>query len=545
MLTFNEKTRSYVLTSDDKETAKAAGLTLSLKAKGNKGECVWYTAGADKKGEVNPYPVLDWYDEADPETKLRLCNFKMDYDASWATESNFYVPVPHRINPRTKEPYSLMPFQRAGVEYCYNRGNTLIGDVPGLGKTVQAIGLANLTEAQRILIVCPAGMRKHWRDFAREWSILRNVATYPIVKASDGVHPLANYVIISYDLIRNPTMQKLLASSKWDLVIMDEGHYVKTVDARRTQALFGTGVYHEHGGIVQNAKRLVALTGTPLLNRPRECYTLARYLNWEAIDFLSEDGFKARYNPSNAFEELVGRLPELRARLRCNLMVRRHKEDVLKDLPDKQYEMVHIEPNGAIKSVLAKEKLLDFDPSSLFGGGGTFIIDADNPISTVRREMGEAKVPRIVEHMRYLMEIVELPKVVLFCHHRSVMSELAEQLASFGIVSYHGGISPKGKEAAKAAFIEDPKVRIFLGQIDSSGIGLDGLQHVASHVVFGEPAWTPGANEQAADRCHRIGQHDNVIVQFLIVEGSFDELVLEAMLGKVHVIDEALDGLAA
>lgn len=544
MLTFNPKTQSYVLVSEDKATAKAAGLTLSTKAKGNKGECVWYTADADKKGAINPYAVLDWYDDADPDTKMRLCNFKVDYDDSWAVESNFYVPVPHRVNPRTKEPYSLMPFQRAGVEYAFKRGNTLIGDVPGLGKTVQAIGLANLVEAQRVLVVCPASMRTHWQSFAREWSTIRNVGTYPIMKAADGVHPLANYVIISYDLIRNPTMQKLLASLKWDLIIMDEGHYVKTVDARRTQALFGTGQYHKTGGIVQNAKRLVALTGTPLLNRPRECYTLSRYLNWEAIDFLSEDAFKQRYNPSNVFGELVGRLPELRARLRCNFMVRRHKEDVLKDLPDKQYEMVHIEPNGAIKSVLAKERLLDFDPSSLFGGGN-FVIDADNPISTVRREMGEAKVPRIIEHMRYLMEIVELPKVVLFAHHRSVMDALAESLASFGVVMYRGGMSPKAKDAAKAAFIDDPRVRIFLGQIDSSGIGLDGLQHVASHVVFGEPAWTPGANEQAADRCHRMGQHDNVIVQFLIVEGSFDELVLEHMLGKVHIIDEALDGLAA
>ena len=103
-------------------------------------------------------------------------------------------------------------------------------------------------------------------------------------------------------------------------------------------------------------------------------------------------------------------------------------------------------------------------------------------------------------------------------------------------------MSAKNKDASIEAFVHDPKVRIFQGQIDSV-IGIDNLQKVASHVVFSEPCWTPGGNEQAADRCHRIGQHDNVIVQFLIAEDSLDEMVLNAVLDKCHTINEALDGL--
>jgi SNF2 family DNA or RNA helicase len=363
------------------------------------------------------------------------------------------------------------------------------------------------------------------------------------MRAQDGVHPTCNYIIVSYDLLRNPDIQAALSRQKWDLVVMDEAHYVKTVDARRTQALFGTGRYQITGGIIDNAKRMVALTGTPLLNRPRECYTLARHLHWESIDFLSYEGFVARYNPSNSWEERAGRLPELRARLRCNWMVRRHKEDVLKDLPDKRYEMAYVEPDGAIKEVLRKESLLSFDPERLFKGGAWTFDPDEGAISTIRREMGEAKVPRVVEHMRYLLDIVELPKVVMFAHHRGVIQTLSEKLSSYGVSVFQGGMSASAKDAAVASFTRGEN-KIFLGQIDSAGIGLDGLQQVCSHVVMAEPAWTPGANEQAIDRCHRMGQHDNVLAQFLIAPGSFDEMVLNAVLGKVKTIDEALDGKA-
>lgn len=542
-LRFNEKSGTYFLTSNDAESCRAAGLTLSTTVRSAEGEKVWYTSGQNRNPANNPYAILDWYDHGDDDVKTRLAALKRDYDASWADDLAIDVPLPSGNNPHTGEPFALMPFQRAGVGYCYTRGHCLIGDTPGLGKTVQAIALANLHDARRVLVVCPANMRQHWRRFARAWSTIHNVSTYPITHSRNGVHPTANYVVVSYDLLRNPSLQAALARTKWDLVIMDEAHYVKTVDARRTQALFGTGRFQINGGVVDNAKRMVALTGTPLLNRPRECYTLARHLHWESIDWLSYEGFVARYNPSNSWEERAGRLPELRARLRCNWMVRRHKEDVLKDLPDKRYEMSYVEPDGAIKEALRKESLLGIDPTKLFKNGAWQFDPEDGAISTVRREMGEAKVPRVVEHMRYLMDIVEVDKVVMFAHHRSVIAALSDQLSSYGVSVVVGGLSVAQREAAVAQFTRGNN-KIFLGQIDTAGLGLDGLQQVASHVVFAEPAWTPGANEQAADRCHRIGQHDNVLVQFLIAPGSFDEMVLNAVLGKVRTIDEALDGKA-
>ncbi len=537
MLSINPTTRAFVLTSEDETRAKSAGLTLSTRMRGSNGEKMWFTAdaGYDKTPVFNPYAALPFFKEATPEAKAVLAPYWRDYKSSWAKDTSYRAPCP--------PDREFRPFQNAGVEYALEREHVLVCDQPGLGKTAQAIGIANAAEAKKILVVCPAAIRLGWQREIRDWSILPRVSTYPILKGADGVNPFVHYTIISYDLLRNLSIHDALCDIDWDILILDEAHYLKTTDAVRTRAVFGGGndVFALQC-LAENARRVIGLTGTPLPNRPRECYTLARALCWEAIDFLSEENFAFKFNPPGAFAnggkipELRGRLSELRSRLRCNLMVRRLKKDVLKDLPDKQYEMTHVEPNGAIRSVLKKESMLDFSPGDI--SKGSCIIDGE--IATVRREMGEAMIPRFIEHIRYLLDIVEVPKLGVMCIHRSIMDELTYALRKYGVVSSRGGMTPNQKERDRLAFIHDAGKRVFLAQTDSVA-GIDGIQEVCSWVVVCEPSWIAGNNEQAIDRFHRMGQHNNVIAQFLLAEGSFNELILSLVLEKTHDTHLALD----
>jgi SWI/SNF-related matrix-associated actin-dependent regulator 1 of chromatin subfamily A len=326
---------------------------------------------------------------------------------------------------------------------------------------------------------------------------------------------------------------------EWDLLIIDESHFLKSEYAKRTQAILGPG---RNGGLISKAKKVVALTGTPLPNRPRECFTIARALCHEAIDWVSFDEFSYRYNPAGyvgAFHvvETKGRLPELQARLRCNFMIRRLKKEVLQDLPEKTYEFTYVEPNGAIKRALAKEKMIDFDVADLTDP----FADIWGQIATVRREMGEAKVPRVIEHIKYLLDIVELEKVVIFSHHRSVMDGIRDGLSEYGVAEVRGGLSPKRKQESVDSFVENPETRIWSGQLDAAGFGIDGLQKVCSHAVIAEPAWTEGTNEQCIARLDRYLQKFSVLAQFVIVEGSFDERVLGAVLPKAKTTHATLD----
>lgn len=537
MLSFNKKQNTFFLFTHDEARAKRAGLTLSTKVTGPNGEKCFFTAGYDHKPDKNPYAALEFFGEADEDARRELGSLKEAYDRSWADNSPKVFPAPPG--------YEYAGFQNAGISAGLEKGSLLIGDEPGLGKTGQAIGICEARKEKRNLVIVPATIRKQWAKAVTTWTDGRRSA-YPILKSSDGTNPHCEYNITSYDLTRNEGLHGALMSQTWDNLIVDEAHYAKNTGAGRTQAIFGGGA---HGSkyfeefIRNKCGNVIALTGTYLPNRPREAYILAKAINWEAIDWMTFNEFCYRFNPSGyadngmLIEEREGRLEELQARLRCNFMIRRLKADVAKYLPPKTYEMSYIETDGGISEVLKKERMLNFRPEDLRNQFTPLF----GMISTIRREMGEAKIPRIVEHLRYLMDDLEIPKVVVFCHHRSVMDALEHYLGQYGVVQVRGGMSSNQKEHSVESFVRESTKRIFIGQLDSAGFGVDGLQSVANYVVFAEPSWVPGTNEQAVDRCHRMGQKNNVIAQFLIVEGSIDERMLTTVFDKTHVIHNSLD----
>lgn len=530
-LSFNPATGAFIFRSRDAEgaaLARSIGLDRSVPAS-SPGEDVYFTR--------DEYAALPLWKMADNSARDVLLPRHIEYAASMETEwrgGSLLCPGDR----------DYMPFQKAGIRYALDRPHALIGDEPGLGKTVMAIGVANEMKARRVLVICPASVRLQWRREVRAWSIFPRPIVYPVLKASDGINPHAHYTIISYDLARHAVLHAAMRKMHFDLLVLDEAHYLKTWDALRTRAVFGDGEAHDERfllGLAGCAERILGLTGTPLPNRPRECYTLARHLCWDSIDWMSEDKFRWRYNPSGTMpsgyvKEMVGRLPELRSRLRCNFMVRRHKKDVLKDLPDKRYELAYVEENGQIREALRAEKMLDIDPLDLKG------LDAEilGQISTVRRMMGLAKVDRVGEHVAMLLD-GGVEKLVVFAHHREVITLLQERLARYGCVAVNGAVSPVARAKAVLAFQSDPKCRVFIGQLQAAGTGLDGLQQVCGHVVFAEADWVPGTNEQCVDRLHRHGQKGAVLAQFLVAPGSLDEKVLGSAIAKAHTVFDALD----
>lgn len=439
------------------------------------------------------------------------------------------------------EDVDLYPFQKAGVEYVLRRQNALIGDSPGLGKTAQAIVTANEIEAKRVLVICPASIRLQWAKEIRKWSTMEGrYVTYPILKSADGVHPNAAWTIVSYDLLRSPAIHSCLKNIRFDLIVLDECHYLKTSSAARTRAIFDddTGL---HGAY----DKLLGLTGTPLPNRPKECFTLAKAFCWSSIDYMNERVFQARFNPSEVktgrgggryVEETTGRLLELQNRLRANFMVRRVKRDVLDQLPEIQYEIVHVEETGAIRRALKEEKLLNIDPENLKG------IDAKvlGHISTVRMMMGVAKAPLVADYVNMLLDGGE-EKLVIFGWHIDVLNILQERLSKWGLVRVDGSTSTVRRQMAVDKFVSDRDCRIFLGNLQSIGVGVDGLQQVCNRAVFAECSWTPADNDQGVGRLERIGQKHGIFIEFLVAEGSLDERVLGSSIRKLRDIDKTLD----
>ncbi len=471
------------------------------------------------------YAALPFYKYATDRAITQLGVRAKEIAASWGEESDANISTP--------DGFDLKPYQKAGVEYCMRRNGALIGDQPGLGKTMMAIAMANEMGAKKVLVIVPAGLRIQWSYDIRDWSVMHRPIIYPILKSADGVNPHAQWTILSYDLTRSEGIFEALKRGKYDLVILDEAHYLKNNEAQRTQQVFG------ENGLRNECGYVLSLTGTPLPNRPRECYTIARGTCWDSIDWQTEEEFRDKYNPSHFngryAREVAGRTPELNARLRSHFMVRRLKRDVQSQLPKVTHEITHIEPDGAIRKALVAEAMLDLSAEMI--NKGTI---PPGMISTVRKEMGVALASHIADYVNVIMDGGE-QKVFLAGWHKDVLDIWEKTLHKRGTVRVDGKTTPTRKQLAINKFISDPECRVFIGNLLSAGVGLDGLQKVCSRVIIGEPDWVPGNNEQVVSRLDRIGQELPVLANYMVAPGSLSERVLSSSLEKMQDIHAALD----
>jgi len=468
-----------------------------------------------------------------------LGDLAVDHWLSRATDAIDDYPVPPGLQ--------YLPFQRAGIQFAVTRRHALIADEMGLGKTVQALGVANAIGARSILIICPASIRRQWVNMCRTWLLNGNKWFIQVIeKSSEKISPAARIVIVSYTMISiGGLLADALFSREYDLAILDEAHYLKNHTSARTHIILGAWQEKRNRCVMDCAKKVIALTGTPLPNRPREIYTLLRAFNWDAIGRQSYDKFCERFNPlvktsNGATYEKVFFPLELGSRVR-SMMIRRLKADVAPQLPDKTYEIVEVPDNAAIRTALRAESLLTIDVKSLLGGERVSI-EERAAVAATRRQMGIAKVPRVVEHVEMVLD-GGVQKLVLFCWHHEVIDLIAAILDQKGLpaVTLSGRTPASRRQAVIAKFVEDPSVRVVIAQITSGGVGVDGLQNAASVAVFAECSWTFADNEQAADRLHRHGQRYPVTVQFLVADRSLDQKVLTTALRKARNVFAVLD----
>ena len=489
------------------------------------------------------YAAASFAQYATPDARAILQPLLTQIESSWRNESNANISCP--------ADQELWPFQKANIEYALQRKCTLIGDQPGLGKTPTAICFANEIRAKRCLVICPASIRIQWVKKIREWTVQRWPYTiHPILVGRHGVHPNAEWTVVSYDLARTDAIGKALARGTYDLLILDEAHYLKTSDSRRTRAVFGGGSDRIFDAFADRSQRILALTGTPLPNRPREAFTLAKGLCWDSIDWMTESSFQERFNPSMTKEvynertgetktyvdERSGRHGELQNRLRANFMTRHLKRQVMTQLKMPVYDIIQLEETTAVKQALKAESLLHIDPENLQGADFSALGD----IATVRRMMGVALAPQVADYIDMLIDGGE-EKLVVFAYHHEVLDILQHKWQKHGVIRVDGNTNATRKMKSVEEFQTNDGIQIFLGQILACGTGTDGLQYVSNHALIAEADWVPGVNEQAFDRLDRGGQSRVVQGDIFVAPNSFSEKILATALRKGHGVHSALD----
>lgn len=508
--------------------------------------------------------ALDYGYEISAETEssihAALNEFTERIELSHAADGDYEVKTPDGLE--------LYPFQRIGVEYAEKVKNVLIADQMGLGKTVQGLMTLNVANAFPAVVLCPASLKHNWMREAHKWLPDKTVAILngnkpQTLQRPDGT-PRFDVVIINYDILGGWLADLTALSPK--ALIADECHALKSPKAQRTKNV----------KVMIDAcpeMRRIFLSGTPVVNRPMEFWTILYLLGYgREMGGLME--YKRRYE--NAWKS---RLEELNQRARTYFMIRRLKPDVLKELPEKQRDMIPIEITNRreydaaardVAAYFAQKKIQNEEyhsvKATLLVEAITQGLDGDDGLKWVKERMDaqfgadynrayqiasqneellrwealkrlavEGKMQGVYSWLDEFMETEE--KIVVFGLHVDVVERIARR---YNAPYIHGGVNINTRQAHVDRFQTDPACRMIVGNLQAMGVGL--TLTAASNVAMVEFGWNPSTHDQAEDRCHRIGQKSNVMVWELCAEQTIDEELAQMIQRKREIVDAIQDG---
>jgi len=460
------------------------------------------------------------------EFKFNLCenlnNWYEDITSEKKLITNFSIPGLKK---------KLYQFQKEGVSFIKNnKGRALIVDEMGLGKTVQALGYAQLNKKLRpVIIVCPSSLKQNWANEIKAWMeketihIISGKKMYPI--------PHVDIYIINYDILSTwtPTLKALRA----EIIILDEFHYIKTNGALRTKTTIS---------LCKKIKRVIALSGTPIINRPIEFFNIIRIIH--------PGLFPNRWNFAKKYCDLKhnswgwdfsgsSNILELHKILTKSIMIRRKKEDVLKELPPKTKSIIPIKIDNFKEYKKAENNIIDWikEHEGEEKAKKAKKAEALTSLEKLKQLSINGKFKQCIKWINNFLESDQ--KLVIFAIHKKTINLLIKEFPKM-TVKIDGSTPSNKRQTAVDKFQTDPKIKLFVGNIKSAGTGL--TLNASSNVCFLEYPWEPGTLSQAEDRCHRIGQKKNVNIHYLVSQNTIEEDIMSLLKEKAIVVDQILDG---
>jgi len=514
-------------------------------------------------------------------TALEKNGFEIDDQLIAWRENILKFPNPNTININdSKLKYPIRKYQREGVAFVVSRkGRALIADQMGVGKTVQALAWIELyaKDVMPCIIVCPASLKLNWARETIKWT--KNTSVYVLNGSPDKkknykqiysdkylVHSADNeqkkVIIINYDIIANKTekykdkltrkeKRRSIPNTGWGdflkrdkkikSIVIDEAQYLKNKKTGRTKSTLS---------LAKKQKNIVALTGTPIVNRPSEFFTILNLLMPKLFDSfwhfaeeycgMTHNGYGWDYSGSSNENDLHNLLVN-------TLMIRRTKKEVLTELPDKSFSEIPFEITNRKEYQKASENLVEWLKEQGLEDAATKAERAEAlvKIEHLKQLAVEGKIKQVINWIESFIENEE--KLVVFGIHQNILSKLYKHFGKFGktkrgkSVIITGETSTKDRQKAVDDFQNNPDCLLFIGNIKAAGVGL--TLTAASNVAIIEYPWTPGDLEQAEDRVHRYGQKaDSVNIWYLIAIDTIENDMISLLNEKKTTLDAVIDG---
>lgn len=399
---------------------------------------------------------------------------------------------------------TLRRYQEWGVKYILHQGKVLLGDEMGLGKTVQAIAamvsLRN-TGARKFLVVCPASVLPNWCKEIGKKSMFHPVKVHGTGRqaAFDSWNRNGGVAVTTYETLS--TLQ-IPSGLEYDLLVVDEAHFIKNVNAQRSQAVRMIGTY---------TKRLLYMTGTALENKVDEMISLLQPLNPKVAGQAERLAFMST---APLFRQTI-----------APVYYRRKREDVLTELPDITYsnewcDLLPQEREAYTYAVFAKNR------------------SAIRKVSWVTSDLEQSAKAR---RLREIVDEAESDgrKTLVFSNYLETIDRVREMLGDRCTQPINGSVDVNRRQAIIDEFEKMPAGSVLPLQIQAGGTGLN-IQ-AASVVVICEPQLKPSIENQAVSRAYRMGQSRKVLVYRLLATDTIDERIDDMLSAKQAVFDAFAD----
>ena len=424
------------------------------------------------------------------------------------------------------EKYSHRPpleHQKEAIQKLVENKKFILADDMGLGKTTSTIIAALETGAKKMLIICPASLKINWQREIENYSN-RTTSIIEGKKWDD-----ADFVIINYDIIKNfhddkKKTESIIVKSKFDLVIIDEAHYVQNSQAQRTKLINDIG---------KKVERVWLLTGTPITSRPINYFNLLSLIdspvaqNWMAYvkrycnGFQFQAGRRKIWNVSGA-----SNLEELRDRT-SPLVLRRLKENVL-DLPEKIITPVYLR----LKSNEYEELMGEYYDWYDKNGESDSLTLQFTKLTKVRQVIAEEKTKATIELCENIIE--QGKKVIVFTNFTKSLEMILQHFGK-NAVRLDGQMSQKERQLSVDRFQNEEDVTIFVGNIKAAGVGI--TLTAAEAVVMNDLSFLPSDHSQAEDRSYRYGQKNNVLVYYPIFDNTVEGIIYDILKKKKNIFE--------
>ncbi len=436
----------------------------------------------------------------------------------------------------------LLPYQLDGIAFAVGAGRAVLADDMGLGKTIQGVGVAELLAQQagirKVLVICPTSLKSQWRNEIERFSsrscqlVLGSQAERPAQYDNDAFFTVCNYEQVLRDLLA-------VERVNWDLIVLDEGQRIKNWEAKTTN-------------VVKRLKSPFALvlSGTPLENRIDELYSVVQFVDDRRLGPAFR--FFNRHRVTDEKGKVLGykNLDQLRKHL-APILLRRTREQVLTQLPDRTTEVVRIEPTEEqmeihaaqmkiVASIVRKPFISEMDLLRLrqsllmcrMAANSTYLCNKQEPSYSSKLErLEEVLEQSFAENGR---------KAVLFSEWTTMLGLVEEILARLKLkyVRLDGSVPQKQRQQLVNEFQSKPDCRLFI-TTNAGSVGLN-LQ-AANTVINCDLPWNPAVLEQRIARAHRMGQKQPVHAFLLVTEQTLEESLLTTLSAKKELSLAALD----